>query len=199
MLRGSTPAEASRTKWARAAAAVLLWAGSEAANADAQLWQTLQSGGYVVLLRHGLTEPGAGDPPGFKLGDCATERNLNAEGRAESKRLGEAFRRRKVPVAQVLSSEWCRCKDTAELAFGRYEVWPALNNLFGRHENAAAQRSAILERASRFRGAGNLILVSHGSTIVQVAGVSPVMGEMVVMKPAGPGKLELVGRMKDGG
>ena len=186
-------------KWGRAAAAALLWAGSAAASADAQLWEKLQSGGYVVLLRHGLTEPGVGDPPGFKLGDCKTERALNADGRAESKRLGEAFRRRKIPVAQVLSSEWCRCKDTAELAFGRYETWPALNNLFGRHENAAAQRSAILERASRFRGAGNLILVSHGSTIVQVAGVSPAMGEMVVMKPAGAGKLELVGRMKDGG
>ncbi len=186
-------------KITRAAIAVLLWAGSAAANADPQLWQGLQSGGYVVLLRHGLTEPGAGDPPGFKLGDCRTERNLNAEGRAESKRLGEAFRRRKIPVAHVLSSEWCRCKDTAELAFGRYEVWPPLNNLFGRHENAAAQRSAILERASRFRGAGNLILVSHGITIVQVAGITPAMGEMVVMKPAGAGKLELVGRMKDGG
>jgi len=185
--------------WARAALAVLLWAGSAAANADAALWQKLQSGGYVVLLRHGLTEPGVGDPPGFKLSDCRTERKLNAEGRAESKRLGEAFRRRQVPIAQVLSSEWCRCKDTAELAFGRYETWPALNNLFGRHDNAAAQRSAILERASRFRGGGNLILVSHGSTIVQVAGINPAMGEMVVMRPAGAGKLELVGRMKDGG
>ena len=185
-------------RWARAAAVALLWAGSAAVSADADLWQKLQSGGYVVLLRHGLTDPGVGDPQGFKLGDCKTERNLNPDGRAESKRLGEAFRRHQVPVAQVLSSEWCRCKDTAELAFGRYEVWPPLNNLFGRHENAAAQRSAILERASRFRGAGNLILVSHGSTIVQVAGISPAMGEMVVMKPAGAGKLALVGRIKDG-
>lgn len=186
-------------KWSCAALAGILWACSAATHADTELWQKLQSGGYVVLLRHGLTEPGVGDPPGFKLGDCKTERALNAEGRAESKRLGEAFRRRKIPVAQVLSSEWCRCKDTAELAFGRYEVWPPLNNLFGRHENAAAQRSAVLERASRFRGGGNLILVSHGSTIVQVAGINPAMGEMVVMKPAGAGQLELVGRLKDGG
>jgi broad specificity phosphatase PhoE len=186
-------------RWARVAFLVLCWAASTPASADAALWQKLQAGGYVVLLRHGVTEPGVGDPPGFKLSDCRTERKLNAEGRAESKRLGEAFRRHQVPIAQVLSSEWCRCKDTAELAFGRYETWPALNNLFGRHENAAAQRRAILERAGRFRGPGNLVLVSHGSTIVQVAGVSPVMGEMVVMRAAGAGKLELVGRMKDGG
>jgi broad specificity phosphatase PhoE len=185
-------------RWARAAAAALLWAGAAAAHADAGLWQKLQSGGYVVFLRHGLTDPGVGDPPGFKLGDCSSERALNAAGRAESQRLGEAFRRHRVPVAQVLSSEWCRCKDTAELAFGRYETWPALNNLFGRHENAPAQRSAILERASAFRGPGNLVLVSHGSTIAPVAGINPAMGEMVVMRAAGPGKLELVGRLKDG-
>jgi broad specificity phosphatase PhoE len=186
-------------KWLGAALAGLLWAGSAAASADAELWRKLESGGYVVLIRHGLTDPGAGDPPGFRLGDCKTERNLNARGRAESQRLGEAFRRRKVPIAQVLSSEWCRCRDTAELAFGRYETWPALNNLFGRHENAPAQRSAILERAGRFRGPGNLILVSHGATIVQVAGIRPAMGELVVMSPGGNGKLELVGRMKGGG
>jgi broad specificity phosphatase PhoE len=167
-----------------------------AAHADEALWAKLQAGGLVVFLRHGLTDPGAGDPPGFKLGDCKTERNLNAAGRAESKRLGEAFRRRRVPVAQVLSSEWCRCKDTAELAFGRYETWSALNNSFGRPENSESQRRAMLERASGFRGPGNLILVSHGSTIVPVTGVHPAMGEVVVMRSAGPGKLELVGRLR---
>ena len=135
-----------------------------------------------------LTDPGVGDPPGFKLGDCKTERNLNAAGRAEAKRVGEAFRREKIPVAQVLSSEWCRCRDTAQIAFGTYEVWPALNNLFGRPENVDAQRRAMLERAGRFRGPGNLVLVTHGSTVVPVAGVSPATAEMVVMKPAGRGQ-----------
>jgi broad specificity phosphatase PhoE len=166
-----------------------------AASADEALWSQLRSGGFVVLIRHALTDPGVGDPPGFKLGDCRTERNLSAAGRGEAKRLGEAFRREKVPVAQVLSSEWCRCRDTATIAFGSYEAWPALNNLFGRPENAAAQRAATLERASRFRGPGNLVLVSHGATIAPVSGVHPAPAEMVIMKPAGPGKLELVGRI----
>ena len=165
------------------------------ASADEALWSQLGSGGFVILIRHGLTDPGAGDPPGFKLGDCTTERNLNDAGRAEAKRLGEAFRRRKVPVAQVLSSEWCRCRDTASIAFGIYEAWPALNNLFGRSEHSAAQTGAILERATRFRGPGNLVLVSHGSTIVPVSGVSPAPAEMIVMKPAGAGSLKLVGRI----
>jgi broad specificity phosphatase PhoE len=166
-----------------------------AASADEALWSQLRSGGFVVFIRHALTDPGTGDPPGFKLGDCKTERNLSAAGRGEAKRLGEAFRRRKVPVAQVLSSEWCRCRDTAQIAFGAYEAWPALNNLFGRSENAPLQRAAMLERASRFRGPGNLVLVSHGSTIVQVTGTHPAPAEMIVMKPAGAGKLELVGRI----
>jgi broad specificity phosphatase PhoE len=177
------------------AAALLALAVAAPAFADEALWSQLRSGGFVVFIRHGLTDPGVGDPPGFRLGDCKTERNLNAAGRAEAKRVGEAFKREKVPVAQVLSSEWCRCRDTATIAFGAYEVWPALNNLFGRPENLEAQRRAMLERASRFRGPGNLVLVTHGSTVVPVAGVSPGTAEMVVMKPAGPGKLELVGRI----
>jgi phosphohistidine phosphatase SixA len=182
-------------KWIARAAALLALAAAAQAFADEALWSQLRSGGFVVFIRHALTDPGVGDPPGFKLGDCKTERNLNATGRAEAKRLGEAFRRQKVPVAQVLSSEWCRCRDTATIAFGTYEAWPALNNLFGRPENADAQRRAVLERASRFRGPGNLVLVSHGSTIVPVSGVSPAPAEMVVMKPVGSGKLELVGRI----
>ena len=175
--------------------ALLALAASTPAFADEALWSQLRSGGFVIFVRHAQTDPGVGDPAGFKLGDCKTERNLNAAGRAEAKRLGEAFRREKIPVAQVLASEWCRCRDTARIAFGTYEVWPALNNLFGRAENADAQRRTMIERASRFRGPGNLVLVSHGSTIAPVAGVSPAPAEMIVMKPAGAGKLGLVGRI----
>ena len=180
---------------ARLAAAALVADAAAPAFADEALWSQLRSGGFVVFVRHALTDPGVGDPPGFRLGDCKTERNLNAAGRAEAKRLGEAFRREKVPVAQVLASEWCRCRDTARIAFGAAEPWPALNNLFGRPENAAAQKAAILERTSRFRGPGNLVLVSHGSTILPVAGVHPAPAEIVVMRPAGAGALELVGRI----
>ncbi len=181
--------------WIARAGALLALAAAAPAIADQALWSQLRSGGYVVFVRHALTDPGVGDPPGFRLGDCKTERNLSIAGRAEARRLGEAFRREKIPVAQVLSSEWCRCRETATIAFGTYTAWPALNNLFGRPENTDAQRRAMLERASRFRGPGNLVLVSHGSTIVPVAGVSPAPAEMVVMKPAGPGKLDLIGRI----
>jgi len=169
---------------------------SAAAVADSQLWGELRSGGLVVLIRHADTDPGAGDPPGFRLEDCSTQRNLNAAGRAQAQRLGDAFRRERIPVAGVLSSEWCRCRDTATLAFGRYEPWLALNNLFGRSPNEPSQSRLIRERGGAFAGPGNLVLVTHGATILPVAGVSPATVELVVMRPAGAGKLELVGRIR---
>lgn len=168
------------------------------ARADAALWAQLRAGGLVLLVRHAETDPGAGDPPGFRLEDCATQRNLNAAGRDQARRFGEALRRERVPVERVLSSEWCRCRDTATLAFGRYEPWPALNNLFGRAENEPAQTRALRERAGAHRGAGNLVLVTHGATILPIAGVNPAQGEIVVMRPAGAGRLELLGRLRPG-
>lgn len=166
------------------------------ARADDALWAQLRAGGLVVLIRHAETDPGVGDPPGFRLDDCKTQRNLSAAGREQAKRLGEAFRRERVPIAQVLSSEWCRCRDTATLAFGRYETWTALNNLFGRHENEPAQRRAMLERAGAYREQGNLVLVTHGATIVPVAGINPAQAELVVARPAGSGQIEVVGRLR---
>jgi phosphohistidine phosphatase SixA len=173
----------------------LAWAYG-AANADEALWAKLRAGGLVVFIRHAETDPGVGDPPGFRLDDCKTQRNLNAAGREQGRRLGAAFRRERVPVAQVLSSEWCRCRDTAMLAFDRYEAWAALNNLFGRAQNEPTQKRAILERAGAYRGEGNLVLVTHGATIFPVAGVNPGTAELVVMKPAGAGRLEPVGRLR---
>jgi phosphohistidine phosphatase SixA len=166
------------------------------AHADDALWAQLRAGGLVVFIRHADTDPGVGDPAGFRLDDCKTQRNLSTGGREQARRLGAAFRRERVPVAQVLSSEWCRCRDTATLAFERYEPWSALNNLFGRPQNEAAQKRAMLEQAGAHRGNGNLVLVTHGATIFPVAGVNPGTGELVVMRPAGAGRLEPVGRLR---
>ena len=166
------------------------------AYADDAMWAQLRTGGLVVFIRHADTDPGVGDPPGFRLDDCKTQRNLSAAGRDQARRLGEVLRRERVPVEQVLSSEWCRCRDTATLAFERYEPWTALNNLFGRVQNEPAQKRAMLERAGAYRGKGNLVLVTHGATIFPVAGVNPGTGELVVMRPAGAGRLERVGRLR---
>ena len=163
---------------------------ASAASAD-ELWALLRGGGQIVLLRHGTTTPGVGDPPGFRLDDCATQRNLVEAGRDESRRVGAAFRAQRVPVGRVLSSPWCRCLETARLAFGRAEPWPALANLFGRQDRADALRAALSEAPTD----GTLVLVSHGSTISSAAGVMPAMGEFVVVTPQGGGRFTVAGRI----
>ncbi|HTT11268.1 MAG TPA: histidine phosphatase family protein [Burkholderiaceae bacterium] len=165
------------------------------AVADDGLWDALQQGGLVILLRHAMTTPGVGDPPGFKLGDCRTQRNLTDQGRAQAARLGEALRAHRVPVERVLSSPWCRCIETARLAFnGTPETSPALANLFGRPESRE-QLAELRKLLADFRARGNLVLVSHGSTIVAVTGVAPEPAEMVIVTPEGGGRFSVRGRL----
>jgi phosphohistidine phosphatase SixA len=164
------------------------------AQANEALWTLLKGGGQVVFIRHAITTPGVGDPPGFKLDDCATQRNLTDEGRGHAKRIGQAFKERKIPVERVLSSPWCRCIETSRLAFGEPELSTALSNLFGRAENNTKQVEQM--KALVKPGKGNAILVSHGSTIVALTGVSPGTGEMVIVTPQANGKFAVAGRLE---
>jgi broad specificity phosphatase PhoE len=160
------------------------------------LWEKLKAGGQVVLMRHAITTPGVGDPPGMRLDDCATQRNLTDEGRSHARRTGEAFRARGVPVERVLSSPWCRCLETARLAFGtEAQKLDALSNLFGRPENRARQVDELDALVGKWRGKGNLVLVSHGSTIAALTGVSPEPAEMVIATPGSGGKFAIAGRL----
>jgi broad specificity phosphatase PhoE len=129
----------------------------------------------------------------MRLDDCTTQRNLSDEGRAHARRIGEAFRKRQVPVGRVLSSPWCRCVETAQLAFGRAEVAEPLSNLFGRPENRERQVAAM--KKLLLKTERNLVLVSHGSTISALTGISPGTGEMVVVQPQGAGRFEVLGRL----
>lgn len=154
-------------------------------QADESLWKLVAAGGQVLFIRHADTTPGVGDPDGFKLEDCATQRNLSAEGRAQTQRLGAEFKRRTIPVGDVLTSPWCRCVDTARLAFGRAKPWPALSNLFGRQGAAEKQVRALRPRIAAHKGKENLVLVSHGSTAAALTGEHPAMGEVLVLTPSG--------------
>ena len=174
---------------------LLVGAVAPPVRADEAVWPLLQAGGHVVLLRHAVTDPGVGDPPAFQLGNCSTQRNLSEQGRGDARRLGEALRQRRVPVAKVLSSPWCRCLETARLVFGQEaEVQPALGNLFGRPEREAAQVAELRRLASRPVAGGNLFLVTHGSTTYALTGVSPGTGEMVILKPQQDG-FRVAGRL----
>ena len=98
-------------------------------NASEQAWNLAQEGDKIILIRHSLA-PGGGDPPGFKIDDCKTQRNLNRKGINQSKKIGKLFKKNKISVDQVLSSQWCRCKDTAKYAFGNFKELTALNSTF---------------------------------------------------------------------
>ena len=175
---------------------LLVGALAPPARADEGMWALLGRGGYAVLLRHAVTEPGVGDPPGFRLGVCATQRNLSEEGRRDARRLGEELRARRVPVTGLLSSPWCRCVDTARLAFGREpEIEPALGNLFGRAELEAAQVSALRAMVARPIAGGSVFMVTHGSTTHVLTGVSPGTAEMVLVEPQPGGALRVAGRL----
>ena len=180
----------------------LFWAP---VHADDEPWALLKKGGHVVLLRHAQTADGIGDPPGMRLDDCATQRNLSAAGRSQARRVGEEFRRFRIPVDEVLSSEWCRCVETAGLAFGgtaggTADVWPALNNLFGRPENRQKQVDELAARIGNWRGKGNLVLVTHGSTMLALTRVGVQMGEMLIVAPGGAnegeGRFAVVSRLR---
>lgn len=174
---------------------VLVALAPAALRADDALWALLRAGGQVVLLRHDATTPGVGDPAGMKLDDCGTQRNLSEEGRAHARRLGEALRQRGIPVAAIQSSPWCRCLETARLVFGRPgEVQPALGNLFGRREQEAGQVAQLRAIVARPPQGGNLFLVTHGSTVHALTGVSPGMGEMVLLTPQAGG-FRVAGRL----
>jgi len=165
------------------------------ARADEGLWQRLAAGGQVVLLRHGTTTPGVGDPTGFRLDDCATQRNLTEAGREESRRIGAALKARAIPVERVLSSPWCRCLETARLAFGSAEPWEPLSSLFADRTRQAEQTRAFRTLAGAKRAGGNTILVTHGANIVTFVGVSPAMAEMVIVTPQGNGTFTVAGRL----
>jgi phosphohistidine phosphatase SixA len=144
-------------------------------------WDLLREGGLVVLIRHAAA-PGFGDPPNFRLGDCTTQRNLSEEGRLQAQAMGEAFRRRKVPIEKVYSSQWCRCKDTAQLAFGAFQEHPALNSFFEQPRLKDPQTEALRAFLMQLRPQrGNLVLVTHQVNITALTGVVPQPGEMVVV------------------
>ncbi|HEY7250425.1 MAG TPA: histidine phosphatase family protein [Methylomirabilota bacterium] len=165
------------------------------ARASESLWTLLKGGGQVVLLRHGSTPPEMGDPTGFRLDDCATQRNLSAAGREESRRIGAAFTARGIPVERVLSSPWCRCLETARLAFGAALPWDPLSSLFADRTRQAEQTRAFRELAGQKRPGANVILVTHGANIVAFVGVGPAMGEMVIVTPQGGGSFAVAGRL----
>ena len=147
-----------------------------------QPWAPAKEGDKVIFIRHSLA-PGGGDPSGFEISNCKTQRNLNQAGINQSKKIGKLFKEKKISIDQVLSSQWCRCKDTAKFAFGNYKEYPALNSTFQHpfNKNEEKQLKEIKQLVKEWDGKGkNLILVTHYSIIVAITGSAPSSGGIVI-------------------
>lgn len=169
----------------------LLLAGASAPLAalasDLDVVAALRAGSVVAAFRHALA-PGTYDPPGFRLGDCATQRNLSDDGRAQARRLGEWFRSRRLEPAAVRSSPWCRCIDTAQLAFGRHEVWDALASPHGADPATRERRlQALRERLAAVPGGRFELWVTHQFVLNDLTGDSASQAEGLLLKAAADG------------
>ena len=153
--------------------------------ADDPLWDALKKGNLIILMRNNAVDEGLGDPKGYKVGDCATQLNLTDKGRAEAKKIGEEFKKRKIPIKQVLTSAFCRTKETAQLAFGKADIWEPLNSFYDKPDRKAEQTRLLHQRMESPPNDGtNLILVTHGYNIVSATGLNPDPGDMLIISPA---------------
>lgn len=146
-------------------------------------WAALSKGGHVALIRHGNAPPGhGGDPPGFRIDDCATQRNLENMGREQARALGEAFRGHGVRVDRILASPVCRCMDTARLmAVGPVESSWAL--VPDGNSRVPVRLRELKDMVSTWRGPGTLVLVTHALTVRALIGILPDQAETVVLRP----------------
>lgn len=152
-----------------------------------ELVEALREGGHVVYLRHAATDRSKEDDPVLDLDDCSTQRNLNDDGRDQSRELGEAFRALAIPIDAVYSSEYCRTRETAELAFGSYEDEPGLTGFPEQSDPTFAARVRRTEEllARPPEPGKNTILVAHVKNLEEVAGRSIEEGELAVFEPLG--------------
>jgi len=167
----------------------------------AALWTKLRAGGYVLLIRHAATEPGLGDPPGFRVEDCATQRNLSEAGREQSRHLGERLRAERVRIDRVYTSPWCRCRDTATLAFGKAEDWEPLSSFFDLPHREPELSERVKKRIGGYgarKPKGNVAMVTHNVNIAALTRLSVAVGEIVVVRPDGCCNLKTVGRLQVG-
>lgn len=158
-------------------------------------WEALRQPGAVALMRHALA-PGTGDPAAFRLEDCATQRNLNAQGREQARRIGAALRDQDIAFDQVWSSGWCRSRETAELMeMGSVEITPSLHSFFAGRGDRQTQSQETLAALSALPDGARALLVTHQVNITALTGVFPASGEIIVAQVAPDGSLEVTGRV----
>lgn len=173
-------------------------AGAAATVSPAEAARLLRQGGVALLLRHGQTVAGIGDPEGFRLDDCSTQRNLSVDGRKALREMSGRMQHAGIRFARVLTSQWCRCRDTAQLLGGTQaavEPWPALNSQFADNPVVGSANAEVIERLRELRPDAAWLLVTHQVNVLALTGVSPDSGEGVLVR-SGRSGLTVLGRVK---
>lgn len=160
------------------------------------LVEALQKGGYILVFRHAITDRSQSDTVPQVLEDCTKQRNLNEQGKTQAREIGSAIAKLKIAIGVVLSSPYCRTRETAILAFGRAEVTPKLDNAFINTDRRPELQAALRQLAGEPPAAGtNTVLVTHGENMTQALGVSVAEGEAAIVMPDGTGGFAVVGRV----
>jgi phosphohistidine phosphatase SixA len=174
--------------------ALVLMLGAGPAMATDAGWALLREGGHVVLLRHAMSGGGA-EPANFDIEKCATQRNLSERGKQQARKIGALFATRAAPIDRVLSSRWCRCLNTARIAFeAEPEVFEPLDPVKTDEVEKAAQLKAIMDIAAGFAGSDNLVMVTHADVVQALTGLTPREGEAVIVQAEGE-RLRVLGRI----
>ena len=168
-------------RWLSANAAVTALLPVSDALAATDLPAQVRAGGCVVMLRHAQTEAGVGDPPNFNLNQCSTQRNLSGDGRDQAKRIGQWFKTHNLQPRNVYTSAWCRCKDTADLAFGKHTELTALNSTFETRGNQDRQTQALRARLGDIPANQFEVWVTHQVNVTSLTGEGTSMGEALVI------------------
>jgi phosphohistidine phosphatase SixA len=160
---------------------------------DEDVWAKLKQGGYVVLMRHAIAEK-TGDPLFLKVNDCSVQRNLSQEGRRQAELIGQVFRNQSVPIAEVLSSRYCRTQETAKLVFSQVTAWQPLDLLYALpDEDRDARTEIVTERIGAYAGKDNLIMITHRPNIDALTLELVAMGGFLVLEPDHDGGFDIVG------
>lgn len=162
-------------------------------HADENVISFLKEGKKVVFLRHAIA-PGYGDPVNFDINDCSTQRNLNNKGIIQSRNIGTFFLSNNIKIDKVLSSEWCRCKDTAKIAFGKFKTFTALNSFYEARyaKNKFKQIKDLKKYINNWESDSNLIIVTHYVVISTLLNTTTSSGEMVITDK----KLNILGNLE---
>tara|TARA_Y100001958_G_C21080292_1_gene436840 strand:+ start:77 stop:634 length:558 start_codon:yes stop_codon:yes gene_type:complete len=151
------------------------------ADLNENLMKQLKAGEKLIFIRHAYA-PGSGDPSNFNLNDCSTQRNLSDEGRKQALNIGKFFKKNKIKIDKTLSSEWCRCKETASLAFNFFETRDFLNSFYSSKfaKNKNKQMIELRKYVDSWKSDKNLVLVTHYVVISEAINYAPGSGEIII-------------------